>query len=183
MIFDYYRERGAALAADVVNTRGSISGRELLEDEQALAGFLRDHDLAVDRGPDAADLAEFRRLRDRLHAIFFADGDEATAELLNSALRDYDATLQVARGGNGWEIQVAAAGGGPVQNLAAAATAGMAALFSDSGRSRFGICSADDCRDVFIDGSRNRSRRYCDDSCSSRTNVAAFRARRRSTSP
>ena len=38
---------------------------------------------------------------------------------------------------------------------------------------------AEDCQDVFVDTSPNRSRRYCSDRCSSRANVAAYRARRR----
>ena len=33
---------------------------------------------------------------------------------------------------------------------------------------------------VFVDTSPNQSRRYCSDRCSSRANVAAYRARRRS---
>ena len=45
--------------------------------------------------------------------------------------------------------------------------------------SRLDTCAADDCDDVVLDLSRNRSRRYCSDRCSSRANVAAYRARRR----
>jgi predicted RNA-binding Zn ribbon-like protein len=43
---------------------------------------------------------------------------------------------------------------------------------------RLRVCDADDCDDVVIDLSRNRSRRYCDSGCGNRTNVAAYRARK-----
>ena len=44
-------------------------------------------------------------------------------------------------------------------------------------RERLRTCEADDCADVYVDLSRNRSRRYCSTSCGNRMNVAAFRAR------
>ena len=42
---------------------------------------------------------------------------------------------------------------------------------------RLRVCGADDCGDVLVDLSKNRSRRYCSTTCANRTNVAAFRAR------
>ncbi|MEO7071362.1 MAG: CGNR zinc finger domain-containing protein, partial [Nostocoides sp.] len=36
----------------------------------------------------------------------------------------------------------------------------------------------EDCDDVFVDLSRNRSKRFCDAICGNRENVAAYRARR-----
>lgn len=181
MDFDHYRERGAAAAADVVNTRGSISGRELIDGTEALARFLVDHGIDPDPTPTAADVESFRRLRDRLHRVFFASDDAATAELLNAMLRDWEAAPRVAPGDGGWRLEFASLRPDPVTELGVLTTVGLAALFSQSRRTRFGVCSAHDCRDVFIDTSRNRSRRYCADSCSSRTNVAAFRARQRFT--
>ena len=43
---------------------------------------------------------------------------------------------------------------------------------------RLSTCGADDCDDVLVDLTKNRSRRYCSTSCANRVNVAAFRARR-----
>jgi predicted RNA-binding Zn ribbon-like protein len=46
---------------------------------------------------------------------------------------------------------------------------------------RLRLCEADDCGWLFIDGSRNRSRRWCDMSdCGNRAKVKRFRERRRS---
>ena len=50
----------------------------------------------------------------------------------------------------------------------------------DSGTIRFGRCGASDCSDMFYDGTRNRSRRFCaDPRCASKTHTADHRARRR----
>src|SRR6478735_2656862 len=56
---------------------------------------------------------------------------------------------------------------------------GLANLVCDLGATRLGICTEPHCDHVFVDTSPNQSRRYCSDRCSSRANVAAFRARRR----
>ncbi len=56
---------------------------------------------------------------------------------------------------------------------------GLATLICDLGPTRLGVCSATPCTNVFVDTSPNQSRRYCSDRCSSRANVAAYRARQR----
>ena len=40
-----------------------------------------------------------------------------------------------------------------------------------------GQCAASNCRNFFVDQSRNRTRRFCGNACASRTTVAAHRAR------
>ena len=48
----------------------------------------------------------------------------------------------------------------------------------DGEASRIGPCSAVDCDALFVDLSRNRSKRFCDrGNCANRTHVAAYRAR------
>jgi predicted RNA-binding Zn ribbon-like protein len=55
----------------------------------------------------------------------------------------------------------------------------LAVVVAEYGNDRLGICQADRCEDVYVDTSRNRSRRYCDDACASRMNVAAYRTRQK----
>ena len=43
---------------------------------------------------------------------------------------------------------------------------------------RLHVFGSDDCNDVLVDLSKNRSRRYCSTTCANRVNVAAWRARR-----
>ena len=61
----------------------------------------------------------------------------------------------------------------------AKAAMGLAVQATELGFDRLGVCQAQPCREVFIDTSTNRSRRYCSDRCATRANVAAYRARRK----
>ena len=67
--------------------------------------------------------------------------------------------------------------------LIAESLMGLANLVCDLGATRLGICSEPRCDNVFVDTSPNQSRRYCSDRCSSRANVAAFRARQKAARP
>jgi predicted RNA-binding Zn ribbon-like protein len=55
----------------------------------------------------------------------------------------------------------------------------MAAVLSEYGGRRLGTCTADSCRAVYLDLSKNTSKVYCSQTCAHRQSVAAFRARRR----
>lgn len=57
--------------------------------------------------------------------------------------------------------------------------------FSDVVRSgelgRLRICALPGCRNVVVDLSKNKSKRFCDDGCGNRSAVAAYRARKTRT--
>ncbi|WP_442935091.1 CGNR zinc finger domain-containing protein [Micromonospora sp. CPCC 206061] len=44
---------------------------------------------------------------------------------------------------------------------------------------RLGQCQAHGCEAVYVDTTRNASRRYCNASCTARAKVATYRSRRR----
>ena len=95
-------------------------------------------------------------------------------------LGDTQALQQTVRH-DGWEYHLHAAP--PGTSLADRMAVEVAMAFVDVIRQneldRLRICDADDCDGVVVDLSKNRSRRYCSATCSSRVNVAAFRARHR----
>jgi predicted RNA-binding Zn ribbon-like protein len=62
--------------------------------------------------------------------------------------------------------------------LGAVTAMGLAAVIVEDGVDRFGICGANDCEDVYVDTSKNRSRRHCSNTCSTREAVAAHRRRK-----
>jgi predicted RNA-binding Zn ribbon-like protein len=64
----------------------------------------------------------------------------------------------------------------PAKRAVATVASALAALIAEEGFDRLGVCSAGDCFDVFVDTSRNRSRRYCNQICSTKMNVAAYPA-------
>ena len=65
------------------------------------------------------------------------------------------------------------------RRLAAEAALGLSAALEQYGIERLQVCNAAPCTDVFVDTSRNHTRRYCCEQCANRHNVAAHRQRQR----
>ena len=66
--------------------------------------------------------------------------------------------------------------------MAAHFAMGLAWLVVAGQAGRVHTCESPTCSDVFVDLSRNRSRRYCDSrTCGNRLHVAAYRARKQAT--
>jgi predicted RNA-binding Zn ribbon-like protein len=133
------------------------------------------------------DVPALRAHRARLDDIAMRCGagdDAAAIELLNTLLAQTGAIPQiVAHDGRGPHIHVSRPSAPLADRIAAHLAMGLAELVvaGESGRVR--SCAAPVCRDVFVDLSRNRSRRYCDSrTCGNRLHVAAYRARRSAAS-
>jgi predicted RNA-binding Zn ribbon-like protein len=66
-----------------------------------------------------------------------------------------------------------------LEQLTTTVAMGLSQVVIQHGWQRLGVCSADHCANVYIDTSRNASRRYCSNTCASRSTVAAYRARQK----
>ena len=169
--------RYAEQSADLVNAE--------LDGSEALVGFLggRDwlHDQVVER--DATALRRFQR---ELRPVFEAsndDDEQAVVDQLNTLLAKHPVTPYIAGHENRhWHLHVADRSSSVAELLVAEALMGLSTLVCDLGPTRLGVCDAHPCTNVFVDTSPNQSRRYCSDRCSSRANVAAYRARRKAVS-
>ncbi|MDQ3981643.1 MAG: CGNR zinc finger domain-containing protein [Actinomycetota bacterium] len=177
MDFDHYTDPGVGVAVNLVNSLGSTSGYEKLRTPADLRELLDAQGLEGYGPVDEADLEPLRALRPRLRAIFEAPTDGEAAARINELLAESGAAPQMTDHDGKWHLHYAADDAPLVDRIAAAAAMGIATVILHWGWERLGVCDAADCADVFVDTSRNRSRRYCDASCSTRTNVAAFRAR------
>jgi predicted RNA-binding Zn ribbon-like protein len=170
MDFVRYAER----SADLVNA--DLDGAEDLVRFLSERAWLQDQ--VVER--DATALRRFQR---ELRPVFEAsnDGDEArVVELLNALLAKHPVTPYIAGHEPGrWHMHVADRSSSVAELLVAESLMGLSTLVCDLGATRLGVCDASPCTDVFVDVSPNQSRRYCSDRCSSRANVAAYRARRK----
>lgn len=180
MNFDSYNDCGAVLAVDLVNSEG-ISEPDELGDVEALRAFLADHEISAPGPLSPAVLGEVVALRPRLRAIFEAADDVAAARLINDLLRETGALPQLTdHDGEAWHLHFTPPHVPLGSRLAAEAAMGLAGVMRAGGFERLGICADDTCREVFVDASRNRSRRFCNpELCGNRSSVAAHRARRR----
>ncbi|MDQ4143854.1 MAG: CGNR zinc finger domain-containing protein [Actinomycetota bacterium] len=179
-MFTNYRDEAAALAADLVNTVGSITQTDFMPDLDAFRAFLDEHGLEAGDATEG-DLEEVRALRRDLRSAFFARGDDELASILNSLLSRSGARPEVTNHDGTWHLHYVSADAPLARRLTVLTSMGLAALVSDLGSERLGICQAHECEDVYVDTSRNRSRRYCNDKCTTRMNVAAYRARHKGT--
>ena len=101
--------------------------------------------------------------------------------MVNQILADADAQPYLSRHDQwDWHLHVTRPDAPLAHRLAAEAAMGFLDLIRDDRLDRLKFCDADDCSDVLVDLSKNKSKRYCDTgNCGNRTNVAAYRARKR----
>jgi predicted RNA-binding Zn ribbon-like protein len=178
MLFAHDTEIALTAAAALVNTQGLNEDR--LTEMRELDEFVREWGWTGSRRRTRAELEEVRELRPRLRKLWELDEDDVV-RLLNELLNEARALPQLVRHDD-WDYHLHATP--PHAPLADRMAVEAAMAFVDVVRQgeldRLRICEADDCEDVHVDLSKNRSRRYCSNACGNRMNVAAFRARSRS---
>jgi predicted RNA-binding Zn ribbon-like protein len=119
-----------------------------------------------------------------LRAVFTAlaagDIDEA-AHQVNGMLKATGAHPLLERhDGETWHIHFHAAGEhSRVSGWAAGCATGLAIVLGGEHSDRLGVCTAPHCDRVYVDTSRNGSKRFCSTACQNRVKAAAFREARR----
>lgn len=164
------------MAVTLVNTEDVVDGVDKL-DVATVQSLLDRSDLERPPRVTRRHLEAVRRLRNQIRAIFEAASVDQAATGINSILRSVKATPFIGIHGTGPHMHVAPEESTPAAWLAATIGMGLAELVVRYGTDRFGVCSADDCRDVFIDTSRNHSRKHCSARCTNREGVRSFRRR------
>ena len=173
MDFIRYAERAASL----VNAD--------LPDEAALHEHLADR-AWLHGSVEAADVPSLQLFQAELRPVFEAsDVDDVPLVVgsLNDLLASHPVTPMISdHDPDNLHMHVTNRASSVAELLIAESLMGLANLVCDLGATRLGICSEPRCDHVFVDTSPNQSRRYCSDRCSSRANVAAFRARQKAAS-
>jgi hypothetical protein len=168
--FIRYAERAAAL----VNVE--------LPDEAALRAHLADRSW-LHRSVGEDDVTSLQAFQAELRPVFEASGVDDVPRVvstLNDLLATHPVTPMISdHDPDHLHMHVANRAASVAELLVGESLMGLATLVCDLGATRLGICSEPRCEHVFVDTSPNQSRRYCSDRCSSRANVAAFRARQR----
>ena len=187
MNFNSHTDRVVAVAVSLVNTLtpgeacghgyAPPAGPDLCRAATAVlrAGSPRTPDLS---GPEAAQLSE---LAAKLRIVFagVAAGDvDAAAHQVNELIAAAGAHPWLDRhDGEPWHLHYRGAQDSLVTGWAAGCAAGLAVVLGSDLRGRIGVCTAPRCDRVYVDASRNGTRRFCSTSCQNRVKTAAFRAR------
>jgi len=180
LLFAHDTEVALNGACALVNTgRG---GQESLTDLAALDSFVAHWGWTGDRTRDQAELDAIRALRSRMARVWEMSKDEAAA-WVNAELMKASALPQLVRHDH-WDYHLhATPSDAPLADrMAVEAAMALADVIRSDQLERLRLCAAEDCDDVLVDLSKNRSRRFCSLSCANRVNVAAYRQRRASAS-
>jgi predicted RNA-binding Zn ribbon-like protein len=189
MNFTSHADRVVHIAAGLVNalTPGFELGRQLpaLREEElqrrAAAAIPDPRDLWHGAGPAESELGELVRLAARLRPIFTAtdEGDlDRAAEIVNHLLAEYRPVPYLARHDTEpWHLHFRSSAPGAEAGLGAGCATALATVLGSDDWDRLGVCSAPACDRVFVDLSRNGSRRFCSTGCQNRVKAAAFRER------
>lgn len=174
-LFAHDTEVALQAAAALVNTAGR-TGDEL-SDEAALDRFVGKWRWTGDRTHDAYELESVRALRPRLRRLWEQDTD-TVVEQVNGILRTVKALPQLVRhDGWDWHLHATAPDAPLAERMAVDAAMAMIDVVRQEELRRLRTCAAADCDDVYVDLSRNSSKRYCGTTCANRVNMAAFRSR------
>ncbi|MER6514816.1 CGNR zinc finger domain-containing protein [Nonomuraea sp. NPDC001636] len=142
------------------------------------AAQLSDHAGAALRAvPDAG-----RRLAElgaELRQALLAEHPADQAARINAMIRKYGAQPYLAEDvGQPFHLHFHGSGGTPVEAMGGEFATALALIVDGYGPDRFGPCAAHQCEAVYIDLTRNASRRYCSAACTARAKTAAYRSRR-----
>jgi predicted RNA-binding Zn ribbon-like protein len=129
----------------------------------------------------AGQAAAFARVAAQLRAVFEATdagAEDRAARLVNDLLTATGARPQLDRhDGEPWHLHFHGSDDSLVTGWAAGCATGLAVVIGRSLQGRLGVCSADRCDRVYVDTSRNGTRRFCSTTCQNRVKAAAFRAK------
>ena len=147
-----------------------------------LAAHLDDRPWLQQRATDR-DCMLLRKFQRELRPVFEAGEADRVSDVvegLNALMSRHPITPRISdHDEHQLHLHVATDNASVAELLVSESLLGLATLVCDLGADRLGVCSAPPCQHVFVDTSPNRSRRYCSERCSSRANVAAYRARQK----
>ncbi|OWY60961.1 RNA-binding protein [cyanobacterium TDX16] len=180
MIFTHDTELSLQSLAALVNTLPSEHGDpDELNTTQELDAFFTAQQWSGARTHDQQELDAVRALRPRLRLLWTTEDEVALVDLVNALLVEYEALPQLVRHDQwDWHLHATSSDEPLAARMAVEAAMAMVDVIRQDEVGRMKICDADDCDDVLIDLSKNRSRRYCEGSCGNNANVAAYRARK-----
>ena len=179
MLFGNDTQIALTEAAVLVNTLSE--GVRRARDLRRAGPFLERFPMSGGHEGTTEELAQVRQLRERLRTLWTAGSRDEAAHIVNAILREAEAQPYLSKHDEyDWHLHVTRPEAPLAHRIAAEAAMGFLDLIREDRLDRLKFCGADDCSDVLVDLSKNKSKRYCDTAnCGNRMNVAAYRARKR----
>jgi predicted RNA-binding Zn ribbon-like protein len=162
--------------ADTMPT-ASRSGDDELTSVAQLDAFLDQWPWSGRRDHDQRELDEVRATRDLLPELWRAKTDDAVP-IINGMLADARALPYLARhDGLDWHMHATEPEAPLAERMRVEIALALLDVIRSGEQQRLRICEADDCEGLFVDFSRNGSKRFCSVRCGNRMNMVAFRER------
>ena len=181
-MFTHDAEEALLWGAELVNTMpGSVPGdtsADTLTTLEDLRTFFAGKPWTGRFDRDPAELEAVRALRPRLRR-FWESSEPEVVDTVNELLAEAGAVPRlVDHDGIGWHVHATPLDAPLDQRMAVEFAFAMIDVVRAGGLDRLRVCEAQDCDDVVVDLSKNRSRRYCDGGCAAKAHTAAYRARK-----
>ena len=179
MRFSDDTEDSLAFVVALANTvpTASASGGDELETPEQLTWLLDEYGYSGRHDGDDAEVAEVRAVRTELRGVWSLRTDEAVAEV-NRMLADARALPQLVRHDHlDWHIHATSLDAPLAERMRVEAAMAFVDVIRAAATSQLRTCEAHDCEGVFVDLSRNGSKRFCSLRCGNRMNVSAYRER------
>ena len=172
MQFNTYTMAGTRVAVWLVNNPSP--------EAPALTAVLSSYDVHEPTAT-ADEVRALRAWTRRLREVFEAGTVAEKAERADALLVAADCRPRLVSHGNGlpFHFHYAPVRSGLASRVKVLTAAGLAHVIDDGGSERLRACGRAGCGVVFVDTSRNGSRRFCSTACQNRVKVAAYRSRSR----
>ncbi len=184
--FEDYRLDSPAL--DLLNSdwrdyRGSGRHEDRLDSAEWVSGFVSRWGFSEAGTLSNATISKLRALRGVLQRIVDSlvageSPSEGDIAAMNDALAACPQRRLLVREGTGFRVDYAP-DGRDWNWVRAEIAASFAEMLAEHDPRRIKMCENDNCRWVFCDESKSRSRRWCEDTCGNLVKVRRFRQRRR----
>ncbi|MFI5842430.1 CGNR zinc finger domain-containing protein [Catenuloplanes sp. NPDC051500] len=127
---------------------------------------------------DEPELHAVRRTRDLLRDLWTLDRDDAVV-VINRMLRDGRALPYLARHDDyDWHLHATDPDAPLATRMEVEAAFALIDVVRTNETGRLRVCAADDCTGLFVDLSKNGSKRFCTVRCGNRMNMIAHRSRK-----
>lgn len=181
MLFDTDTRAAFGVITDLMNS-SSVRGKSKdLNFSDSLEQIAIDNRLSYRPGGTKAEMVEMRQLRSRLEDFLKVEDMSERVSLINELLLSAGSIPQLAThaGDEAPHFHYTMDDATFSSKVTALTAIGLARLMAASATERFHACEGETCNKVFIDVSKNGSRRYCDSqTCGNRLHAARYRARK-----